>query len=225
MSERPMPLIGDIALDAVQRIAHQLDAGLTAHKVAGLSGEVQQRAGRPSHAIRIEGLLLGEGAPDALASLQQAAAAGEELTFAADIATALDLTKVVIHHFAAEEEAGHPHRILYRLDLAESPPLPPPAEVSGVGDLPGLGGLPGLSDLGIDPSALADIADLASEAASLADQAMGAIDALGALANLASGDLDFGGVMAPLDEATAAMPAIASRFSQASAALGAMFDS
>lgn len=219
-----MPLLGDIALEAVQRIGHQLDAGFTPLAVAGLAGEVQQRAGRLSHAILVEGLLLGEAAPAALASLQDAAAAGTELTFAADIASALDLSKVVIHRFAAQEEAGQPHRIAYRLELAESPPLPPPAEVSGFG-LPGLGDLPGLADLGIDPSVLGDIADLAGEAAALADQAMSAIEALGALADLAGGGLDFAGVLAPLEETRAAVPAIASRFTGATAALGELFGS
>jgi hypothetical protein len=221
VTERPIPLIGDIALDAVQTISHQLDAGFAPMRIAGLDGEVQQRAGRPSHRIVIEGLLIGDGAKDALGKLQAAATAGDELTFAADIISALDLSKVVIRGLSAEETAGRAQRIAYRLDLAESPPLPPPAEVSG-----GFGGLDGLGldDLGLDPGVLGDIADLASEAAAAVDQAMGAIDALSALAALADGGLDFGGMLDPLKATTDAMPAIASQFSTAAAALGAMFE-
>ena len=221
MTERPIPLIGDIALDAVQMISHQLDTGFAPMRIAGLDGEVQQRAGRPSHRIVIEGLLIGEGATDALGKLQAAASSGAELTFAADITSALDLSKIVIRGLAAEETAGRAQRIAYRLDLAESPPLPPPAEVSG-----GFGGLDGfgLDNLGLDPGVLGDIAGLASQAAAAVDQAMGAIDALSALASLADGGLDFGGMLDPLKATTDAMPAIASQFSAAAAALGAMFE-
>src|SRR3954465_6664499 len=125
MTERPIPLIGDIPLHAVQTISHQLDTGFAPVRIAGLDGEVQQRAGRPSHRFLIEGLLLGDGAKDALGKLQSAAASGEELTFAADISSALDLSKVVLGGRAAEKPPGRAERIAYRLDLAESPPLPP----------------------------------------------------------------------------------------------------
>ncbi len=226
MTERAIPLIGDIPLDAVQTISHQLDTGFAPMRIAGLDGEVQQRAGRPSHRIVIEGLLIGDGAKEALGKLQAAATSGEELSFAADITSALDLSKVVIRGLAAEEAAGRAQRIPYRLDLAESPPLPPPAQVSGgFGGLDGLGldGL-GLDDLGLDAGVLGDIADLACQAAAAVDQAMGAIDALSALASLADGGLDFAGMLDPLKATTDAMPAIASQFSAATAALGAMFE-
>ena len=79
-------------------------------------------------------------------------------------------------------------------------------------------------DLGLDAGVLGDIADLASQAAAAVDQAMGAIDALSALASLADGGLDFAGMLDPLKATTDAMPAIASQFSAATAALGAMFE-
>lgn len=228
MADRPIPLVGDIALDAVQTITHRLDAGFAPLRIGGLDGEVQQRFGRPSHLISIEGLLIGESARDTLGKLQSAAADGTELTFAADIVSALDLSKVVIHGLAAKETAGNLQRISYRLDLAESPPLPPPAEVSGGFGLDGLGldglGLDGLGldDLGIDPGVLDDIAGLAAEVAAGVDQALGAIDALSALA---SGGLDFGGLLDPLKSTTDAVPAIVGKFGEATSRLGALFGS
>ncbi|WP_204317058.1 hypothetical protein, partial [Klebsiella aerogenes] len=75
----------------------RLDAGFAPMRIAGLAGEVQQRDGRPSHLIAIEGLLIGDGARDTLGKLQSAAGDGSELTFAADITGALDLSSVVIH--------------------------------------------------------------------------------------------------------------------------------
>lgn len=222
MSTRPIPLLGDISLEYVQNIEHSLDAGFVATRIAGLDGELQQRSGRLSHHVRIAGLLLGDSARDKLGTLQQAAQTGEELTFAADIVSAFELQKVVIKSFAAHEAAGNPNRIAYQLELVESPPLPPPAEVSGFGGLDGFG----LGDLGIDPGVLGAIESLAGDVASAVDQAVGAVEALGALANLvASGGLDFQGILDPLSSATDNLSSITQNFQSATRALGGLFSS
>ena len=219
---RPIPLLGDISLEYVQRLEHAFDAGFAATRIAGLEGELQQRAGRPSHRITIEGVLIGESARDALGTLQTASQTGEELTFAADITSALSLEKVVIGSFQAHEAAGQPNRVHYLLELVESPPLPPPAEVSGFGGLDDFG----LGDLGIDTGVLDDLAGLAAEAASAVDQALGAVDALGALASLAaSGGLDFAGILQPLDSAGSQVGEVATQFQSATRALGGLFSS
>jgi len=222
MATRPIPLLGDISLEFVQRIEHSLDAGWAPTRVQGLDGDVQQRSGRPSHQVRISGVLIGEGARDALGKLQAAAKTGEELTFTSDITSALDLQKVVIQRFRAEEMAGRPNRIQYDLQLAESPPLPPPAELSGFGGLDDFG----LGDLGIDPGVLGDIQGLAGDIASAVDKAVGALDALDALANLASsGGLNFSGLLDPLNQATGSVRGISTSFEQATRSLGAIFSS
>lgn len=219
---RPIPLLGDISLEYVQRIEHAFDAGFSATRIAGLEGELQQRSGRPSHRITIEGILIGESARDALATLQTASQTGEELTFAADISSALNLEKVVIQSFQAHESAGQPNRLHYLLELVESPPLPPPAEVSGFGGLDDFG----LGDLGIDPGVLGDMADLAGEVAGAVDQALDAVEALGALANLAaSGGLDFEGILEPLDSAGSRVGEVATQFQSATRTLGGLFSS
>src|SRR3989440_2085669 len=198
MSDRPVPLIGDISLEMVQRIDHVLDAGFVPTRIAGLAGELQQRSGRPSHRIRISGILSGEGVGEQIKKLQEAAQTGDEQTFAADITKALDLQKVVITSFRATESAGVPGRYEYEVAVAESPPLPPPAELSGFGGLDDFG----LGDLGIDPGVLGDIENLAGDVASAVDKAAGAVEALGALANLASsGGLNFSGLLDPLNNA------------------------
>ncbi len=126
---RPVPLLGDISLQIVQRMQHAFEAGFIPTRIAGLPGELQQRAGRPSHQIYLQGLLIGHEASSELETLQLAAEEGEELTFSADITSALDLQRVVITSFQAQEVAGQPDRIRYAIRLAESPPLPPPAQV------------------------------------------------------------------------------------------------
>jgi len=219
---RPIPLLGDISLEYVQQIEHSLDAGFVSTRIPGLEGELQQRYGRPSHHVRIAGLLVGDSARDNLGTLQKAAQTGEELTFAADITSALDLQKVVIRSFNAREAAGNPARIEYHIELTESPALPPPAEIGGFG---GLGGF-GLGDMGFDPGILDDVASLADDVASAVDQATEALGALGALANLAlSGGLDFQGIFDPLSGTAESVKSIAGNFDKATRELGGLFKS
>lgn len=222
MSTRPIPLLGDISLSYVQHIDHSLDAGFTPTRIAGLNGELQQRSGRPSHHIRIAGLLIGDSAHDDLGKLQTAAQAGSELTFSADITSALDLQKVVIRSFHGQEKAGQPNCIPYVVELAESPPLPPPAAISGFGGLDDFG----LGDLGIDPGVLGDIQKLAGDVTSVVDKAKGAIEAVSAIANIAaSGGLNFSGILDPMNKAVDGVKGITGGFQNATRALGGLFSS
>jgi hypothetical protein len=190
---RPIPLLGDVALDAVHHVEHALDAGFVATPIAGLEGELQQRTARGSHRILLRGTLFGDGAADALGKLQGAAADGAELPFSADITTALDLQQVVVEAFQASEAGGRPGAWTYEVVVAESPPLPPPAELSPFG---GLGDF-GLGDLGVDLGVLDDIAAAAGEVAGAVDAALDVVDQLSSLADLGSlGSL--GGLLEPL---------------------------
>jgi hypothetical protein len=220
--QRPIPLLGDIALEAVQRIEHTLDGGFVAMRIAGLPGELQQRLARPSHQVHIVGILFGDGAKDKIGSLQKAAEKGDELTFAADIISALDLKKVVISSFRARELAGEPGRYAYDLTVVESPPLPPPAQVSSFG---GLGDF-GLGDLGFDPgslgSVLGDISSVASTVAGAVDKAMQVVDTLKALSNL--GGLSLGpGLLKPMEDAVGGVAKLADSFKKAGASLSSVF--
>jgi len=219
MSDAPaMPLVGDIPLAAVQLIEHAQDGGFVATRIAGLPGELQQRLARPSHRIRIAGILFGDSALDDLGKMQKAAADGAELTFAADITTALELAKVVVTSFWAQAEAGVPGRYAYELVLAESPPLPPPAQVSSFG---GLGDF-GLGDLGFDTSILGDIADVAGQVAGAVEQAIAVVDTLQSLAKL--GDLAVGsGLLKPIEDAVGKVGKIGDAFKKAGQGLASVF--
>src|SRR5207344_1630404 len=112
------------------------------------------------------GALLSQTAADDLKKLQEKASSGEEITFTADITSALDVDKMVIESFIAEQRVGPAGQYIYRIVLAESPPLPPPAELSSFG---GLGDF-GLGDMGFDVGALEDIAgDIADQAGAVMD--------------------------------------------------------
>lgn len=214
-----LPVIDDITLTMVQQISHDLDGGFVATPVVGLSGDVQQRTSRRSHRVNIVGVI--NGTPDTVAAevekLQQRASTGDEVTFTADIISALDLQKMVITSLQLVEQAGSANQFHYRINLVESPPLPPPAEVSGFGGLDDFG----FGDLGFDTDILGDLADLAGDIAGAVDAAMGAISALDALANI--GDLGFDGVLAPMDEIGTGLADLGARFGSAAGSLREVF--
>jgi hypothetical protein len=223
-------MIGDVALQAVQRVRHEVDGGFALLGVEGLPGRLVQGHGRGSHVVELEGVLYGETARDDLEALQGLATGGEEQVFAADIVTALDLHRVVVERFVAGQVAGHVDHFAYRIRLVESPELPEPAVVGpglGFGDL-GFGdlGLPdlGLDDLGIDPSVLGDITDLAGQVAGAVDAALDAVDQLEALV-AAAGGLSVGNPVQPLADEIGKLGQLADRASGAvTAVVSAFFD-
>lgn len=186
-----VPLLGDISLQFVQRLEHCLNGGYTQTRIPGLAGELQQNIGRLSHQLFISGTLFGSEAASELETLQQTAANGEELTFAANIVSALELQKVVISQFRVVESAAQANNWQYEIVLQESPPLPPPAQVQGFGGLDDFG----LGDLGFDTDIMGDLMDLAGEVAGAVDSALGVLDALGSLGNLGS----VNGLLKPVD--------------------------
>jgi hypothetical protein len=192
------PMIGDVELKAVQWIRQETDQAFARERIAGLDGTLHQRLGRRSHRVVLSGLLLVDTAADDLKALQEAAKNGEEVTFTADIATALSIQNMVIESFAAEQVVGQEGQYAYTIALAESPPLPPPVEVSGFGGLDEFG----VGDLGFDAGLddlLAGIEDQAGVLTGALDAALDAVDQLGSLAAL--GDLgDLGNPLQPLTE-------------------------
>ena len=208
-----LPLIGDLTLSAVQQIDHTLDAGFVRVGVPGLDGDVLQRAGRGSHTMWIRGVFSGDTALDDLGALQLMAAAGDEVTFSADITSALELEQVVVADLRAQVVAGTQNLVGYEIYVVESPPLPPPAEVSGFGGLDDFG----LGDLGFDTDIMGDVAALADDIAGAVDAVMEAADQLAALASLAG--IDVGGPLQPLGDAVGSVTSAATTFDEISAVL------
>jgi len=214
---RPVPLLGEISLDYVQHIEHSIDGGYLSSVIPGLEGELQQRAARPSHRITIWGLLYGETASDSLSSLQEAAQNGEELTFSADITSALDIQNVVIEGFSCAQEVAMPGRYSYEIRLAESPPLPPPAQISGFGGLDDFG----LGDLGFDTDIMGDLTDLAGDLSGALNDALGVLDALEGLAGLDG--LSVGGILQPIQDVSNSVSPLASAFKDSLSSLSDLF--
>lgn len=211
-----MPIIGDITLTAVQRIDHHLDGGFVTSSVPGLDGDPVQRSGRGSHSMRVQGILRGDTAPEDLAALQTAAAAGAEVSFAADITTALELQRVVVSELLTRAVAGFEQMYSYELHLIENPPLPPPAEVSGFGGLDDFG----LGDLGFDTDIMGELGAIAQQVAGAVDAVMDAADQLAALAAL--GSIDIGGPLEPLSDAVAGVGEVASTVGNLASSIGGL---
>ncbi len=193
-------MLGDVALEHVFRVETRLLQRLASVPVVGLAGDAQQNLGRASHVIALAGVIVGEDAVDKLGTLQETAALGEELDFTADIATALELAKVVVVDARFTAEAGRPGRYGFELTLRESPPLPPPAEASPFGGLDGL-------DLGFDTDILGDVLDAAGELQAAVEAAAEAIQQISALAGLA--DLALGNPLTPMQEAAGSVASVA----------------
>lgn len=215
------PMIDDIELKAVQWVRQETNQDFVRQKVAGLKGTLHQKLGRISHRVVLSGVLLPETATDDLKKLQEKAASGDEVSFTADIATALTIDKMVIESFVAEQQVGRASQFAYTITLAESPPLPPPAQVSAFG---GLGGF-GLGDLGFDPGALGDVlGDIAGQAGALMDAVDSAMDAVQQLQSLASlADLaSISNPMQPITDKVSELSAITEPMQKLSGALGTL---
>ena len=192
----PVPMIDDLELKAVQTIRQEVEQGWVRQRIAGLDGTLHQKIGRKSHRVAVSGLLIGETAADDLATLQEKSASGAEVSFTADITTALTVEKMVIESFVAEQRVGGSSQFSFSILLSESPPLPPPAEVSSFG---GLGDF-GIGDLGFDElgGLLDEISEQAGALAEMADAALSAVEQLASLAALG----DLGNIGNPLKPVT-----------------------
>lgn len=175
-------MIDDFELKAVQQIRQETHQDFGRQRVIGLEGTLHQKLGRRSHRVWLWGYLLPATAADDLKTLQEKASSGAEVTFTADIVTALEVQKMVIESFQAEQRVGPAGQTAYAITLAEAPPLPPPAEVSSFGGLDDFG----LGDLGFDAGALGDVLnDVAAVAGDVMDAVDTALDAVGQLSALA----------------------------------------
>lgn len=213
-----VPMIDDIELQAVQQIRQETDQAYVPHRIAGLDGQVHQKLGRRSHRVHLSGVLLPETGAEDLEKLQQKTSEGAQVTFTADITSALEVEQMVIESLAVEQTVGRAGQYSFTITLAESPPLPPPAELSPFG---GLGDF-GVGDLGFDPGALGDLVnDIQEQAGAVMDtldSALEAVEQLGALANLANLD-DLGNPLAPITSQVRELEKIGSDLSTLSGAV------
>ena len=115
-----MPVrLGDIELVSVQGVRADDNRTLVELRVPGQAGSVFQDLGRAPATVLLEGLLIGEGAPDALERLRTAYQKAEPLSFASDIAIGTEMTEIVIADLLVRQEAGYRERYRYAIKIRE----------------------------------------------------------------------------------------------------------
>jgi DNA circularisation protein N-terminus len=171
MPDPVTPILGDVELRTIQRIATVEQRTLVEHNVPGMAGSAFQDLGRAATRVQINGVLFGADARSDLEKLRTKFKAAEAVSFAADITTATEIVDVLIEDLQVVEAAGRPNTFNYMLLLRESPPPPPPPDPLA----------------GLNTGILGD-------AQGLFDQAVGVMDALNRLGSVP----DFGDPTVPL---------------------------
>jgi outer membrane protein OmpA-like peptidoglycan-associated protein len=120
------PMLDDLELQQTQQLEIDEDEDFATHEVPALEGDFDQGLGRRGAAVTLSGVLTGPEAGDGLKSLREKFRAGEAVPFAADIATATKLDKVLVEEMGVRELAGRPQRFEYAFRLREFTPPPPP---------------------------------------------------------------------------------------------------
>lgn len=181
-------MLDDIALPLVQDVRTREDQALVAHRVPGLDGAAYQHLGRRPATITVVGMLAGDESLAALEEIRLRFQAHEPVPFSADIATATDVTEVVIDDLHVREVAGRPQEFRYVLRLLEFVPPPPPAppaqapgvELDAEAFLEGIGDVLDLPDLGLtDPlPPLRGLLEGVTQTAGQLAEALGPLDEL-----------------------------------------------
>jgi outer membrane protein OmpA-like peptidoglycan-associated protein len=126
------PVLGELELQQVQRIAVDGDRVLEEHEVVALEGDFLQELGRRATTIDVSGVLTGEEAGQGLKALRESFRAAEPVSFVSDISTATRVDDVLIEALSVRELAGRPARFEYAVrvrELLQPPPVteePPP---------------------------------------------------------------------------------------------------
>jgi hypothetical protein len=193
------PMLGDWEVPRIARIGTTQARKLAAFPLPGRAGSAYQDLGADAAVIEIAGSVFAEEErSDFLAAVQECFAAGEPMTFVADITAATDIQYVLVETLAIEEHGVRPGELSYHMRLRESPPPPPPANPFG-----------------------AINAGLLSAAAGFVGAIGSALDALDALGNIP----DFNDPSALLGGTTGEALAAVDRIGEVSASLQSLFGS
>jgi hypothetical protein len=161
------PVMGGFEIPHIAAIETLEQRDFVELRVPGRTGSLfHDLDARPTR-VEIRGSVYGDDDRDAfLNEVRSRFAAGEPITFAADIVTATEVQYVVIEALAVEETGTRPDQLGFQMVLRESPPPPPPG--NPLGEL----------DAGLLDQASGFTGAIAG-AAGLVDDLVGAIGALG----------------------------------------------
>ncbi|MDI9609018.1 MAG: hypothetical protein QFX34_01905 [Candidatus Verstraetearchaeota archaeon] len=97
--------------------------------VPGSQSNIFQDMGRHPRCLRLEGRLIGRGAPDTLKTIRTKFNSGELIPFSSDLWAIEDITTVIFEGFSVRVHDGIPLEIRYTMLLREA--KPPPEEGAG----------------------------------------------------------------------------------------------
>lgn len=185
-----VPMLGDWPIPRVCLLRTEEARKLAEHRVPGRGGSVWHDLGADSVRVEVAGSVFSaEEREGFLDGARERFAAGEPLTFVADILRATDLQYVLIESLVVEERADRPDEIGYRMLLKESPPPPPPPDPFGDIDAGLLDAAAGFVDGVTDAlgaiAALGDIPDFTDPSSLLGgttDEALGLMETIGGIA-------------------------------------------
>jgi hypothetical protein len=121
------PMLDDIELQQVQIITGDQEQALARHRIPGLEGDFFQRMGRHASSFHLRAVLTGAESLQGVETLSEKFRAGTPVPFVADIASAVQVDRVLIEGFDARELAGKPLRYEVVFRLREYLPVQPPA--------------------------------------------------------------------------------------------------
>lgn len=191
------PMIGDWEVPSIEAMKTRERRAFVELPVPGRAGSLFHDSGSEPTVIEIAGSVFGdENRNGFVEQVRGKFAAGEPLTFVADIVTATQVQYVIIEDLRFQQSATRPGEASFWMLLRECPPPPPPPDPFG----------------GID-------AGLLDAAAGFVDSVSSALDALDALANIP----DFSDPTKPLAGVLGGVEAIGEGLGQVSGLLDGLF--
>jgi hypothetical protein len=125
-------MIDDLALMQVQTLRVNDHRALAEHRAPGMDGSLLLNMGRQPAGVSIAGVASGPEALGFVETLYGVFAAGEPVSFTADIVADADIERMVIDDFQVREVAGKPERFAYALILREYIEPVEPEHLSGL---------------------------------------------------------------------------------------------
>ena len=119
--------LGNVTLEHLTRVDVREATRVVRHPVPGLSGDLSQVLGRPSVAVRLQGVFYGAEAAGDLEALRTAHLAGEPLDFFTEAVGEGYFTQVLITGLHVAQRAGYPDQFDYACDVMEYVEPPQPA--------------------------------------------------------------------------------------------------
>ena len=154
--------LAGITLERLTHVQLLERARFARHRVPGQQGDLVQDLGRPSVAVRFQGIFYGEDAADQLKALRDPYLARDPVDFICEVAGEGYFSQVVIEELHVVQRAGYHDQFDYACEVSEYVPPPPPPAPDPLGALDA--GIVGEAVASMDDiqNAIGQVADLAS---------------------------------------------------------------